>query len=170
MNSLRTIFDAEKAYSILNSIVLRASDAIAIVSSDHKIIACNRAAEAFWNRSKEQIRAITWPEMTHPDDVDKDKELVQQVLSGEIESYELVKRYTLPDGSIRWALLYVLGTGVAEAPLVAIVQDPENQRRRAKLLMLEEVGNSAKAVSYVERAKTAISELKEAVARARKGS
>ncbi len=51
-------------------------------------------------RSAEQLLQVRWQDVTHPDDVDIDTELVQEVLEGRRDSYRLRKRYLHSDGSV----------------------------------------------------------------------
>jgi PAS domain S-box-containing protein len=54
----------------------------------------------------EELRAKTWQEITHPEDVAEDRRRGQQVVSGQLSHYTLEKRYLRKDGTPVWALLY----------------------------------------------------------------
>jgi diguanylate cyclase (GGDEF)-like protein/PAS domain S-box-containing protein len=58
-------------------------------------------------RDEADLRACTWQELTHPDDVDADLQLVEEVLTGQREGYRMLKRYLRPDGSAVWGDLAV---------------------------------------------------------------
>lgn len=49
----------------------------------------------------------TFQDFTHPEDLDKDLQLLQQLLDGKITSYSMEKRYFHAQGDIIWALLNV---------------------------------------------------------------
>ena len=49
----------------------------------------------------------TFQDITHPEDLEADLDLLQQLVNGAIPSYQLEKRYLRPDGSTTWALLSV---------------------------------------------------------------
>ncbi len=49
--------------------------------------------------TKEELMALTWVELTHPDDIDSDLELFNQVVSGKRDAYELDKRFVRKDGT-----------------------------------------------------------------------
>ena len=49
----------------------------------------------------------TFQDFTHPDDLNKDLQLLQQLLDGNVQSYSMEKRYLHVDGHIIWALLSV---------------------------------------------------------------
>jgi PAS domain S-box-containing protein len=57
--------------------------------------------------SKEELKQLTWEEMTHPDDLSADVKLFNGVLAGELESYELDKRFIRKDGQIIYTSLSV---------------------------------------------------------------
>jgi diguanylate cyclase (GGDEF)-like protein/PAS domain S-box-containing protein len=53
----------------------------------------------------DELLAVTFQDITHPDDLDKDLELAGQLRRGEITSYQMEKRYRRPDGSYVWVSL-----------------------------------------------------------------
>jgi PAS domain S-box-containing protein len=57
--------------------------------------------------TKEELTALSWVELTHPDDLNSDLELFNQVVSGKRDSYELDKRFVRKDGSIVYTTLSV---------------------------------------------------------------
>src|ERR1039458_9125718 len=50
--------------------------------------------------SREELVRMTWTNITHPDDIEASLVSFNQVLSGEIDEYSLVKRYIRKDGEI----------------------------------------------------------------------
>ncbi|WP_022660966.1 PAS domain S-box protein [Paucidesulfovibrio longus] len=57
--------------------------------------------------SREELMGRTFQDITHPDDLEKDLELVGKVLSGEIDNYSMEKRYVGKQGEIVWVNLTV---------------------------------------------------------------
>lgn len=57
--------------------------------------------------SKEELTQLTWTEVTHPDDLDSNLILFEQLMSGQIESYQLDKRYICKDKSVIYTTVYV---------------------------------------------------------------
>ncbi|HSN23283.1 MAG TPA: diguanylate cyclase, partial [Methylomicrobium sp.] len=57
--------------------------------------------------SKEELTRSTWGELTHPDDLDADLKLFNQVLAGERDSYQLEKRFIRKDGATVYTTLFV---------------------------------------------------------------
>ena len=57
--------------------------------------------------SRGELLATTFQDLTHPEDLDSDLSLMYRVLGGEIETYNLEKRYRHIDGRTVWAQLTV---------------------------------------------------------------
>jgi PAS domain S-box-containing protein len=57
--------------------------------------------------SREELLALTFQDITHPDDLDADLEWVRKLLAGEIQRYSMEKRYIRKDGSHIWVQLTV---------------------------------------------------------------
>jgi len=53
------------------------------------------------------MRSKTFQEITHPDDLAEDLDLLQQLLHGEADTYYLEKRYVRKDSEVVWANLTV---------------------------------------------------------------
>ncbi|HJV46031.1 MAG TPA: ATP-binding protein [Bacillota bacterium] len=45
--------------------------------------------------------------VTHPDDIDTDRELWNKLVQGEIDNYKIEKRYIHKSGDIKWGLLHI---------------------------------------------------------------
>ena len=68
-----------------------------------KSLSINPMAEAILGRSEEELMSLTWPELTHKEDLEKEKPLFERFAKGEIHSYSIEKRLIKPDGSTIWA-------------------------------------------------------------------
>lgn len=66
----------------------------------------NRLCQMLGYTKRELIR-MTWAEITHPDDLESDTVLFEQVLAGKIDKYELDKRFIRKDGSTVYTTLNV---------------------------------------------------------------
>ncbi len=80
---------------------------VAHVSTDGKFLRVNEKFCEIVGYSEEEMRKLTFQEITHPDDLNTDLEHVQQVLKGTRENYSMDKRYYRKDGSIIWINLAV---------------------------------------------------------------
>ncbi len=74
---------------------------------DGRLLAVNPAFCALLKREREDLLTRSFQELTHPEDLESDLVQFRRVLAGEIDSYQLPKRYLLPDGGILWGLLTV---------------------------------------------------------------
>ena len=70
------------------------------VEKNHAVTYVNSAYSRMLGMTREQIRATNWKTYTHPDDIDKDHILFQKLLKGEIDDYDLVKRYIRSNGEV----------------------------------------------------------------------
>ena len=78
-----------------------------LVAPGGELLSVNPALCAMLGRDEETLKAATWQDLTHPDDLEADLRLVADVLAGRSQSYRLSKRYLRPDGSIVWGDLSV---------------------------------------------------------------
>ncbi len=86
--------------------------------------------------SREELVRLTWAEMTHPDDLDADVVLFNQMLAGQRDSYELEKRFICKDGQVIHALLYATcqrnPDGTVHHLLASLVDISERKRAEAQ--------------------------------------
>jgi diguanylate cyclase (GGDEF)-like protein/PAS domain S-box-containing protein len=99
---------------------------IAHVGLDGRWLRVNRTLHEFFGRPLDELLAMTFQQLTHPDDLDSDLGLLQQLLAGRIDRYEMRKRYLHSDGGVRWAQLTVsLRRDADGTPLhfISVVED-----------------------------------------------
>lgn len=114
-----------------------ASIGMALVAPDGTFIEANDALCKLLERSADEIRSIGFQAVTHPDDLEGDEAYVTQMLSGEIGSYQLEKRYIRPTGDIVWGLLSVsLVRDPSGAPVhfISQIQDVTAQKAAERQL------------------------------------
>jgi PAS domain S-box-containing protein len=85
----------------------QAAVGIAHVSPDGNFLRLNQKFCDIVGYSQKELLALTFQDITHPDDMETDKGLVQELLDGKNDSYTLDKRYLRKDGSIVWVSLTV---------------------------------------------------------------
>ena len=73
---------------------------IALVGDDGRLTDANRALCAIVGYGRDELVGKPLAELAHPDDADLDAELAARVVSGEIDSYEVEKRYLSKSGDI----------------------------------------------------------------------
>jgi diguanylate cyclase (GGDEF)-like protein/PAS domain S-box-containing protein len=118
----------------------QAAIGMALVAPDGRWLQVNESISEMLGYDREELLDGSFQDITHPADLDADLELVKRALEGEIEGYEMEKRYIHADGHVVWALLSVsLVRDRAGEPLYFIsqVQDITDRKRS-----IEELGES----------------------------
>jgi PAS domain S-box-containing protein len=87
---------------------------MALVGLDGRWLNINDALCTITGYSHEELLAIKFQSITHPDDLETDMENLRQLLAGEISTYQREKRYVHKQGHIVWVLLSV-----------AMIRDPD---------------------------------------------
>jgi diguanylate cyclase (GGDEF)-like protein/PAS domain S-box-containing protein len=104
---------------------------MALVGLQGQWLDVNQALCALVGYSQEELLRLTFQDLTHPDDLDADLALVQEVLAGRRSTYQMHKRYIHADGRVIWALLSVsLATDEDGRPLHFISQIQDFTERR----------------------------------------
>ena len=80
---------------------------MAFITLGREIIRVNNASCAMLGRTEEELRALGLTTFTHPEDRGVHDELQRQLVSGEIDRYQLDKRYLHSDGRTVWTTLHV---------------------------------------------------------------
>jgi PAS domain S-box-containing protein len=79
----------------------------AITSADKKWIKTNQKLQRMLGYSGEELAGMTWEELTHPDDLDSNRNLFDAMLDGKIDEYLVEKKFVRKDGSPLHAALSV---------------------------------------------------------------
>jgi len=108
-----------------------ASVGIALVAPDGGWISVNKALCDVVGYSEEELWRLTFQQITHPDDVAADLELLRAMERGEIDQYQLEKRYIRRDGSTVWINLDVSPKRNADGQVeyyVSVIKDIDAQK------------------------------------------
>jgi diguanylate cyclase (GGDEF)-like protein/PAS domain S-box-containing protein len=110
----------------------RAPIGMALVSLEGQLLRVNQALCAITGYNARELVTKTFQELTHPDDLDADLELARQLLAGEIQEYQVEKRYIDANGRQVWVNLS--GTLVHDGHgkprhFIAQVQDISERKR-----------------------------------------
>ena len=76
--------------------------AMCLVSPAGQFQTVNQALCTLLGRSERTLKSTTWQTLTHPGDLHADVSLVDEILSGQRDSYRLLKRFMRPDGAVVW--------------------------------------------------------------------
>lgn len=113
---------------------------MAMVAPDGRWLRVNDSLTRLLGYSSDELLDLTFQDITHPDDLQRDLEAVKDVLGGRLSWYHMEKRYVRKDGTIVWGLLAVsLVRDAAGVPAYFISQisditaakTAEDSRRRA---------------------------------------
>jgi PAS domain S-box-containing protein len=128
---------------------------MALVTADFRLNRVNLALCEALGYTQEELSLRTFVDITHPDDVGKDKELAAKLFRGEIPSYRLQKRFRTKDGQLAWLDLsaFVIRDEHGE-PIcgLAMVENITDRKRSEEALRLSEeryrsfIVNSSEAI------------------------
>ncbi|GIX30188.1 MAG: hypothetical protein KatS3mg124_0660 [Porticoccaceae bacterium] len=111
---------------------------LAIVTLEGRFAEVNRALADMLGYSREELRSLTFQEITHPDDLAADLDNVRRLLAGEIPNYRMEKRYLRRDGALLPARLHVaLVRDEDGRPLHFVSQIVDISEERARQAALE---------------------------------
>ncbi|MHB8114290.1 MAG: PAS domain S-box protein, partial [Bellilinea sp.] len=95
----------------------------ALVAPDGRFLKINRSLVNILGYSEEELLKKTYQEITHPDDQDIQLSYTQQLLAGEIQNYQIEKRYFHKNGQIISAQVNMsLARDKNEKPLYLVSQ------------------------------------------------
>ncbi|MFP4635924.1 MAG: diguanylate cyclase domain-containing protein [Nitriliruptoraceae bacterium] len=89
----------------LGDVVELAPMGIGVVTLDGRVLMSNDALRQMLGYSEDEFAAMSFDEYTHPDDVERNRVLFEQLVAGEIDRFELEKRFLHADGHLVWGRL-----------------------------------------------------------------
>ena len=81
---------------------------MSVTLPDKKWLEVNQSLCQMLGYSKEELLQLTWVRVTHPDDVERNMALFNEMVTGSLNGYELDKRFVRKDGSILYSTLSVV--------------------------------------------------------------
>lgn len=117
----------------------QAAVGIALLSSDGRWLEVNDRLCAMLGHARDELRELTWADVTHPDDRAEDRALARRLMAGEIGEYSTEKRFLRRDRSILEATLAI--SAVSSDELVVVIEDIGERKQAARdLALLAEAG------------------------------
>ncbi|MFZ2163659.1 MAG: diguanylate cyclase [Sideroxyarcus sp.] len=110
---------------------------MALESPDGQFVQVNRAFCDITGYEPEELLNLTFSQITHPDDVSKDSAYLKLMEAGEIQTYEIEKRYLRKDGRIVWVQNTVSmsrGAKGTQRQIIQQIQDITERKELAKRL------------------------------------
>ena len=120
-NFFRTVFEA-------------APLGIAIADPDGYFIEINRAFHRLLGYDPQEVRELTFADITHPDDRQETVRLSLQARNGALNAYEVEKRYLKKNGDFLWAVVRATAIRDEQGKLqywIGIIEDV-TERKKAK--------------------------------------
>ena len=119
---------------------------MALVSLEGRWTKVNQSVCHLLGYSAEELATKTFQDLTHPDDLEKDLEHVQDLLAGKMSSYHMEKRYFHKSGRSVWANLSVsLTTDKQGTPLYFISQIQDITATKEAMARQEDLTKRARA-------------------------
>ncbi len=82
---------------------------MALIGLDGKWIDVNQSICESVGYTKKELMQLTFQDITHPEDLEKDLRLLNELINGKRETYQIEKRYHHKEGHLVYALLTVTG-------------------------------------------------------------
>ncbi len=79
---------------------------IAQVNPDGSFIRVNTKFTDIIGYSKDELARLSFDEITYPDDLNKEKKIIDRIIKAEIDAFEIEKRYIHKSGDLVWIKLY----------------------------------------------------------------
>ena len=132
------------ADSLFQNAFEHAAIGMALVAPDGSWLRVNRSVCEITGYSEAELLKRTFQDITHPDDVERDVANAKKILAGEINTYQMEKRYFHKNGSIVWVMLSVSLVRDDEGkPRFFISQIQDVTRRKESE---EQLGEAAKEI------------------------
>ncbi len=119
----------------------QAAVGIAHIAPDGRFLRVNRKLCDIVGYASEALQALSFQAITHPHDLGVDLDHIRRMLSGELQQYDLEKRYLHRDGSIVWVHLAVSLVRESEGRpkyFISVVDDITARKQAEALNQLNE--------------------------------
>ena len=91
--------------------------------------------------TEDELKTMTWTQLTHPDDIAEDDARFKQILAGEIDGYELEKRFLTRGGGVIFTKLVVRCVRKSDGSvdyIAAMVEDITTRKQAEESLITSE--------------------------------
>jgi diguanylate cyclase (GGDEF)-like protein/PAS domain S-box-containing protein len=134
-NSLKLV---QSSQSKFQAIFENAAIGIALVTPAGGWLKVNDDLCKIVGYSREELVKLTFQDITYPDDLDKDLTLLNQLVEGKINRYQMEKRYLRKDGTVVWIELSVTKQLDAKGDIeyfISIIKDIQAAKEAETLLL-----------------------------------
>src|SRR5215203_189312 len=129
----RTEDALREARDRFRSIFDHAPIGVAMVSLQGRYMQVNRSLCEILGYTEEELQALTWQEITHPDDLAASSAYARRIVEGEFPRYHLEKRFLLADSHTVWASLSVSLVRDSEGEPLYFVSQIQDVTERKKV-------------------------------------
>ncbi len=141
---------------------------LALNDSNGSFVMTNAAYQRMLGYTAEELRALTWVDVTHEDDRPMNRQMAIELWSGESPHIQYEKRYRRKDGSVIWVRNTVsLAPGTGQMPrfAMAIVEDITERKRAEEALHVLLQTLEERVLERTRQLTTANTELKKEIER-----
>jgi|GEM_PF-6204248 len=110
---------------------------VVIAGQDGRIIEANQPFLNIVGYDIDELRSMTFAELTHPDDIESELACFDRALSNNSQGYDSEKRYIKKDGEVVWVYLHasvMTGTDGKAAFAIGMVEDITERKQVEKAL------------------------------------
>lgn len=114
---------------------------MALMGMDRTVLQINQAAERITGYPLAELMNVNPVMLAHPDDRYSDREMFEKLAHGEIDQYNMEKRYIRKDGSLFWGRVTytnVRNTDLEPEYIIGMIEDITEQKRTAERLAEQE--------------------------------
>ncbi|WP_298231209.1 PAS domain S-box protein [uncultured Azohydromonas sp.] len=133
----------------------QAAVGIALVAPDGRWLRVNRKLCDILGYTTQELLALTYQDITHPDHLEADLDAVRRMLAREITTFSIEKRYLHKDGATVWVNLTVSliwrGDGEPDC-FIAVVEDIQARKQAEQALR----GSEQRLQLFIEHAPVAL--------------
>ncbi|MFO8002419.1 MAG: PAS domain S-box protein [Marinilabilia sp.] len=111
---------------------------ISLVGYNGKPIVVNSRLTEITGYSAEELKRMNFSDFTHPDDIEPERELCRELVTGKRQQYQLYKRYIHKDGHVVWGELKASMVKDSEGRklVVRMLADHTDQKRAEDELLI----------------------------------
>lgn len=114
---------------------------MALMTMDRRVLQINQATERITGYPLEELMKINPSSLAHPDDRNLDRALLEKLVRGDIDQYQIEKRYIRKDSEMFWGrVTYTSVRNETNQPeyLIGMIEDITEQKRTAERLAEQE--------------------------------
>ncbi|MBK1721778.1 chemotaxis protein CheB [Thiocystis violacea] len=114
------------------SIFAHASVGMALAQPDGHLLDANRFLCDWLGYSNAHLKTMFFQDLVHPEDINRDRDLYEDVIQGRRAHYQADKRYLTRNQGIAWGRLnlsYIPASEQSEGVAIAVIQDISEEKR-----------------------------------------